>query len=135
MSDRREQKIPRRNKAANTQRFADRSRARASQVAAGGGAAEAEAALRAENATSGDVVQVAGLRDAATNVSAKLLASLSYFAAGGATHFVRVEDDVYLFADRLAFTLCHEPGRGSPRNAREASTNMPVRLHIPSSRP
>lgn len=41
-------------------------------------------------------------------MSGKLLASLAYFeglASPAATHYVRVEDDVYLFADRLAFAL------------------------------
>ena len=75
--------------------------------ASGPDGAWTEAALRRENETWGDVVQVEGLVDAATNVSSKLLASLSYFAdlSPSPTHYVRVEDDVYLFAERLARAL------------------------------
>ena len=51
--------------------------------ASGPGSETTEAALRDENATNGgDVVQVPGLVDAATNVTAKLLYSLRYFERG-----------------------------------------------------
>jgi len=60
--------------------------------------------LTTENATHGDLVLVP-TQDAATNVTAKLLHSLHYFKERDFTHYVRVEDDVYLFADRLMANL------------------------------
>ncbi|KAJ8614202.1 hypothetical protein CTAYLR_001100 [Chrysophaeum taylorii] len=72
-------------------------------------------ALDAERAAHGDLVFV-DVEDAATNVTAKLLASLHLFAArGNYTHYVRAEDDCYLFVDRLEFSL-----RGRPDEVRAA---------------
>ena len=68
------------------------------------GSSEHDAAIRAENATHGDLVMVP-VKDAATNVTAKLLYSLHYFSQRILLALRRVEDDVYLFADRLMANL------------------------------
>ncbi len=68
------------------------------------GSSEHDDAIRAENATHKDLVMVP-VQDAATNVTAKLLYSLHYFSQRDFTHYIRVEDDVYLFADRLMANL------------------------------
>ncbi|KAJ1455936.1 hypothetical protein M885DRAFT_191827 [Pelagophyceae sp. CCMP2097] len=75
-------------------------------VGAAGDASE-DSAVGSEKDFYGDIVEIEGLVDAATNVTGKLLASLAYFSALPArfTHFARVEDDVYLFSDRLLFEL------------------------------
>lgn len=74
------------------------------------GAVSAEAAaVEAESQQFGDVLSVSGLKDAATNVVNKLLASLKLARDSNYTHYARVEDDVYLFADRLAFRLLFDP--------------------------
>ena len=71
--------------------------------------ASREAAMERERILFGDVVRCAGVLDAAATVTAKMMVSLQFFAAEAArgealsTHYVRVEDDVYFFADRFVF--------------------------------
>ena len=65
-------------------------------------ALEHDDAIRAENATHGMVM--VPVKDAATNVTAKLLYSLHYFSQRDFTQY-QGEDDVYLFADRLMANL------------------------------